>query len=67
MNLVYGQVLDLYSDDRVQMARVRVGGAVQKVPIDLLTNIQSGDTILMCDGVAIAKVEENRRPLPNQT
>jgi len=38
------------------MGRVRVGGALKKVPLDLLTDAECGDTVLVCDGVAISKV-----------
>jgi len=40
------------------MGRVRVGGALKKVPLDLLTDAECGDTVLLCDGAAISKVEE---------
>jgi len=58
MNLIYGQVVDLVRRDNMNMARVRVGGAIQRVAIDLLSELQRGDQVLICDGVAIGKVEE---------
>jgi hydrogenase maturation factor len=56
MNLVYGEIVDLFLEDGIQMGNVRVFGAMKKVPLELLTDAQPGDTILMCDGVGISKV-----------
>ncbi len=38
------------------MGKVRVAGAVKNIPLELLTDVQSGDRVLLCDGVAISKV-----------
>jgi hydrogenase maturation factor len=40
----------------MRMARIKAGGAVKKVSLDLLTDVNCGDTVLLCDGVAISKV-----------
>ena len=58
MNLVYGEVTDLFIENGMQMGLVRVSGALKKVPLDLLTSIQRGDTVLLCDGVAISKATD---------
>jgi hydrogenase maturation factor len=58
MNLVYGEVTDLFIENGMQMGLVRVSGALKKVPLDLLTSIQRGDTVLVCDGVAISKATD---------
>ena len=58
MNLTYAQVIELFTDNGIKMARVRVGAAIQKVPLELLTQIKCGDTVLVCDGVAIARRED---------
>jgi hydrogenase maturation factor len=55
MNLIYGEVTDLFIENGMQMGLVRVSGALKKVPLDLLTNIRRGDTVLVCDSVAISK------------
>ena len=60
MNLVYGEIVDLKVEDGMQMGSVRVSGALKKVPLDLLQDVQRGDKVLMCDGVAIAKVADGR-------
>lgn len=56
MNLVYAEIVDVFVEDGMRMGRIRVGGAVKKVPLDLLTDANGGDTVLLCDGVAISKV-----------
>jgi hydrogenase maturation factor len=62
MNLVYGEVMELFSENGMQMGRVRISGALKVVPLDLLTAVQSGDNVLLCDGVAISKVAEGQNP-----
>ena len=58
MNLIYGKVVAFIDGDELRMARINVGGAVKKVSIGLLTGVRIGDKVLLCDGVAIAKVDE---------
>ncbi len=58
MTLVYGEIVDVTVEGRMKMGRVRVAGAVKKVPLDLLTNPRCGDRVLLCDGVAIGKVTD---------
>ncbi len=62
MNLVYAEIVEILVEDGMRMARVRVGGAVKKVPLDLLTNARCGDTVLLYDGVAISEVKEMTKP-----
>ena len=56
MNLIYAQIVDIFVEDEMRMARIKAGGAVKKVSLDLLTDASCGDTVLLCDGVAISKV-----------
>ena len=56
MTLIYGEIVDFTIEDGMTMGRVRVAGALKKVPLDLLTNPRCGDKVLLCDGVAIGKV-----------
>ncbi len=56
MNLVYGEIVEILIEDEMRIGRVRVGGAIKKVPLDLLTDAKRGDTVLLADGVAISKV-----------
>jgi hydrogenase maturation factor len=58
MNLIYGEIVEVFVEDGVQMGRVRVGRALKKIPLELLTMPRCGDKVLVCDGVAINKVEE---------
>jgi hydrogenase maturation factor len=65
MNLVYGEIVALSPDREIQIGKVRVGGAIKAVSLDFVSPAQIGDTVLVCDGVAIAKVEhENEREDP---
>ena len=56
MNLVYGEIIAVFSEDGMPMGQVRVHGASKKIPLGLLTNAVQGDRVLICDGVAISKV-----------
>jgi hydrogenase maturation factor len=44
------------------MGRIFVGGALKKVALDLLTGARCGDTVLLCDGVAISRAGEMTKP-----
>lgn len=55
MNLIYADIVDVSNEPEGKMARVRVGGAISKVTVELLSDVQSGDRVLICDNVAIAK------------
>jgi len=61
MNLIYGEVIEILTEDGMRFGKVRVGGAVQKIPLELLTDVARGDRVLICDGVAISKVDEISR------
>ena len=54
MNLIYGEVVGLNE----KMARIKIAGAIKEVSIGLLTGVRIGDRVLLCDGVAIARVDE---------
>ena len=58
MNLIYGEVVGLSERDRMQMARIKIAGAIKEVSIGLLTGVRIDDMVLLCDGVAIARVDE---------
>ena len=59
MNLLYGRLVAISEEDGIRFGKVQVGGASKKVPLELLTDVTCGDRLLICDGVAISKVEEN--------
>ena len=60
MNLFYGQIVEAFPEDGMLAGKIRVGGALKKVSLDLLVEPQIGDRVLVCDGVAISKVESQR-------
>jgi hydrogenase maturation factor len=60
MNLLYGQIVETFPEDGMLAGKIRVGGALKKVSLDLLIEPRIGDRVLICDGVAISKVEDQR-------
>ncbi len=58
MNLIYAEVVAVYSERGARSGKVRVRGALSTVPLHLVPEAQPGDTVLICDGVAIGKVHE---------
>jgi hydrogenase maturation factor len=58
MNLLYGEVIELFEEKGLKVGRVRVSGTVKTVPLELLADVRCGDTVLLCDNVAISRVEE---------
>ena len=65
MNLVYGEIVAVSREGEMRMGKIRVGGAMKNVLLDLVTGAEIGDSILLCDGVAIAMVEKNRETEKN--
>ena len=61
MNLLYAQIVDVFTEDGLPSAKVRVGSALKHVSLALDTAAIPGDTVLVCDGVAIGKVENARK------
>lgn len=59
MNLMYGEVIDVSVENQMRFGRVRVGRAFKKIPLQLLTEVAPGDKVLVCDGVAISKVQRD--------
>lgn len=61
MNLLYGEIVDVFIEQGMRMGTVKVGGARKKIALDLLTNARCGDTVLLCDGIAIGRLEGGRK------
>ena len=61
MNLVYGEVVEVFTEDGMKFGKIRVGGALKEITLELLTDVARGDRVLICDGVAISKVDEISR------
>jgi len=59
VNLVYGEILSVFSGPEPRLGKIRVGKAIKKNSVDLLTDPQPGDKVLICEGVAIGKVDES--------
>lgn len=57
MNLIYGEIVDIFSENGMRFGKVRIGGAMKTGPLDLVGGGGCGDTVLLCDGVAIGKCE----------
>lgn len=58
MNLLYGEVIGVLEEEGMRFGKIRLGGAIKKVPLDLVTEVATGDRVLVWDGVAISKVRE---------
>ena len=58
MNLVYGVIAEIGSEQGRRTGKVRVGGAIKRISLDLLADPTLGDKVLVCEGVALAKVED---------
>jgi len=56
MNLVYGEVVEIFCAEGIRMGKIRAGGAMKDIPLELLADAEQGDKVLICDGVAIGKV-----------
>lgn len=59
MNLHYGEIVEVFEDEGLRSGRVSVGGAVKKIPLQLVVEARPGDRVLVCDGVAISRVAED--------
>lgn len=56
MTLLYGEIADVFMENRVPTAKVRVGCALKRVSLALVAEALRGDTVLVCDGVALSKM-----------
>jgi hydrogenase maturation factor len=65
MNLIYADVTEVFSEEGMRMGKIRIRGALKNVPLGLLADAESGDRILVCEGVAIAKVAPSANSEPN--
>ena len=58
MSLVTGNVKEIYVEDGVTFARVSVSGALIRVPLTLVMNVRTGDSLLIDSGVAISRIDK---------
>ncbi len=57
MNLLFGEVLEVMPENGMREGIVRVGGVRKRVVLDFISNPARGDRVLLCDGVALSRVE----------
>jgi hydrogenase maturation factor len=60
MNLVYAEIVDVEVEEGMRFGNATVSGAMKKVPLDLIQDVMTGDKVLLCDGVAIAKTNDSK-------
>ncbi len=59
MNLLYGVIVDVAPGTDPCLGKVRFGGAVRTISLDLVANPAPGDKVLVCDGVALGRVDDS--------
>jgi hydrogenase maturation factor len=57
MNLLSGQIEEIYVHEGMTMGKINVRGALLNVSLTFLMDAKVGDTILIESGVAISKTE----------
>ena len=62
MNLLCGEIVEVLTEDGMRFGKIRVGGALKKISLELLAEPQIGDRVLVCDGIAICKEEPVEPP-----
>ncbi len=60
MNLITGEIVEIFVEDGMKMAKARVGGAFMRVSLQVLPEAQVADQILIESGVAISKMEPQK-------
>lgn len=58
MNLLSGEITEIYIEDGTAIGKVSVDGVIIRVPLTLIMNANVGDRVLIESGVAIAKEEQ---------
>lgn len=67
MNLLYGEIVDVFEADGLRMGRIRVNGATKCVPLELVPDADVGAVVLICDGVAIGQAKEGANHVPGHS
>ena len=71
MNLIYADLREVFPKEGMRMGKVCIGGALKNVTLDLVPGAECGDRLLVCEGVAIARVESmnisEERYVPSHT
>jgi hydrogenase maturation factor len=61
MNLLYGEIVKVFAADGSPVAKLRAGGALKNISLALVADAAPGDVVLVCDGMAIGKVENKQK------
>jgi len=61
MNLLYREIVEVFATDGLPAAKLRTGGALKNTSLALVADAAPGDVVLVCDGVAIGKVDNERK------
>jgi hydrogenase maturation factor len=64
MNLYYGEIIEVVREEGFWMGKTRVGGAFRIAALDLIHEPARGDRVLLCDGVAVGKVQPETTESP---
>ncbi len=64
MHAFIGEVVEILQEEGERRARVRVGGALVKVNVELLPEVKEGDKIILCAGVALGKLSPEEEDVP---
>jgi hydrogenase expression/formation protein HypC len=57
MHFVTGELVEIFHENALRMGRVRVGGALDTVALELVPDARVGDLVLLHAGVALSRVE----------
>jgi hydrogenase maturation factor len=57
MNLITGEVAEIYVAGGLTKGKVKISGAFIDVPLTLLMDVRVGDEIVVSSGVALSKVD----------
>lgn len=60
MNLLSGQIEEIYVDDGMTMGKINIRGAILKASLTFVMNAKVGDIVLIESGVAISKTEREQ-------
>jgi hydrogenase maturation factor len=60
MILFYGRISEIFTEHGLTMGRIRIGGTSKAMPLALVDEPAVGDTVLVCDGVVISKVQDQQ-------
>lgn len=61
MTLLYGEIVKVFAADGLPEATLRVGGVLKKISLTLVADAEPGDVVLVCDGMAIGRVDDERK------